>query len=357
MPDEDPGRARRLRRCGGVGGPHPAARKPPCRCWPGCGSRSSPDGKLELSGFDYEVSAQAQLDVDRRRGRLDPGAGPAARRDHPQPAAAADRPRDRRLTGRAELRHLAVHACRRCRLTNTRRCRRCRRWRAPSAATRSPPPSPLSRSPPAATTRCRCSPASGSRSRASRSRLRPPTATGWRSATLRLGAGRRRDAGDRAGAGPDAGRGGEVADGRRRGHAVAVEQRAGRGPDRPVRCAARRPPAGCSTASSRSTARCCPDAASATAIVDSAALTDAVRRVALVASRTSPIRLSFSADGVGLEAGGVRRGRGAGVAAGHLRGRAAHDRVQRDVPARRSRLAGLRRGPARVHRRRPSRRS
>jgi DNA polymerase III subunit beta len=48
-----------------------------------------------------------------------------------------------------------------------------------------------------------------------------------------------------------------------------------------------------------------PDASSATATVDSAALTDAVRRVALVASRTSPIRLSFSEDGVGLEAGGV----------------------------------------------------
>jgi len=48
-----------------------------------------------------------------------------------------------------------------------------------------------------------------------------------------------------------------------------------------------------------------PDAASSTASVDSAALTDAVRRVALVASRTSPIRLSFSADGVTLEAGGV----------------------------------------------------
>jgi DNA polymerase-3 subunit beta len=48
-----------------------------------------------------------------------------------------------------------------------------------------------------------------------------------------------------------------------------------------------------------------PDASSATAVVDSAALTDAVRRVALVASRTSPIRLSFSADGVALEAGGV----------------------------------------------------
>jgi DNA polymerase III subunit beta len=48
-----------------------------------------------------------------------------------------------------------------------------------------------------------------------------------------------------------------------------------------------------------------PDSFSATATVDSAALTDAVRRVALVASRTSPIRLSFSSDGVALEAGGV----------------------------------------------------
>jgi DNA polymerase-3 subunit beta len=48
-----------------------------------------------------------------------------------------------------------------------------------------------------------------------------------------------------------------------------------------------------------------PDSFSATATIDSATLTDAVRRVALVASRTSPIRLSFSADGLSLEAGGV----------------------------------------------------
>jgi DNA polymerase-3 subunit beta len=48
-----------------------------------------------------------------------------------------------------------------------------------------------------------------------------------------------------------------------------------------------------------------PDSSSATAVVNSSALADAVRRVALVASRTSPIRLSFSEDGVGLEAGGV----------------------------------------------------
>jgi DNA polymerase-3 subunit beta len=48
-----------------------------------------------------------------------------------------------------------------------------------------------------------------------------------------------------------------------------------------------------------------PDSFSATATIDSAMLTDAVRRVALVASRTSPIRLSFSPDGLSLEAGGV----------------------------------------------------
>jgi DNA polymerase III subunit beta len=48
-----------------------------------------------------------------------------------------------------------------------------------------------------------------------------------------------------------------------------------------------------------------PDSASATAAIDTAALTEAVRRVSLVASRTSPVRLSFSADGVVLEAGGL----------------------------------------------------
>lgn len=48
-----------------------------------------------------------------------------------------------------------------------------------------------------------------------------------------------------------------------------------------------------------------PETSTATANVDAAALTDAVRRVALVASRTSPIRLSFSADGIELEAGGL----------------------------------------------------
>jgi DNA polymerase-3 subunit beta len=48
-----------------------------------------------------------------------------------------------------------------------------------------------------------------------------------------------------------------------------------------------------------------PESSAATAVLSTAALTDAVRRVALVASRTSPIRLSFSADGLSLEAGGL----------------------------------------------------
>lgn len=48
-----------------------------------------------------------------------------------------------------------------------------------------------------------------------------------------------------------------------------------------------------------------PDSFSATAGIEAAALTDAVRRVSLVASRTSPVRLSFSEGGVVLEAGGL----------------------------------------------------
>jgi len=48
-----------------------------------------------------------------------------------------------------------------------------------------------------------------------------------------------------------------------------------------------------------------PDSSSATASVDTNQLIDAVRRVSLVATRTSPVRLSFSADGVVLEAGGL----------------------------------------------------
>jgi DNA polymerase-3 subunit beta len=48
-----------------------------------------------------------------------------------------------------------------------------------------------------------------------------------------------------------------------------------------------------------------PDTAAATASIDTDALAEAVRRVSLVATRTSPVRLSFSSDGLVLEAGGL----------------------------------------------------
>jgi DNA polymerase-3 subunit beta len=48
-----------------------------------------------------------------------------------------------------------------------------------------------------------------------------------------------------------------------------------------------------------------PDTMTATAVIDTALLIEAVRRVALVASRTSPVRLSFTTDSVALEAAGL----------------------------------------------------
>ena len=67
-------------------------------------------------------------------------------------------------------------------------------------------------------------------------------------------------------------------------------------------------------------------------------LLDVVRRTGLLAQRKSPLRLRFEdgrAHRLGADAG---RRRGARVAAGRLRRRAARDRLQRGVPARRARV-------------------
>jgi len=48
-----------------------------------------------------------------------------------------------------------------------------------------------------------------------------------------------------------------------------------------------------------------PDSFAANAAIETAALTEAVRRVSLVAARTSPVRMSFSEGGLVLEAGGL----------------------------------------------------
>ena len=78
-------------------------------------------------------------------------------------------------------------------------------------------------------------------------------------------------------------------------------------------------------------------------------LLDVVRRTGLLAQRKSPLRLRFEegrADGLGPDAG---RGRGEGVPAGGLQRRAARDRLQRRVPARRPRVRHGRDRPPEAH--------
>ena len=74
------------------------------------------------------------------------------------------------------------------------------------------------------------------------------------------------------------------------------------------------PPRGCSTASSPKYKSLLPAESASVATVETAGLVESVRRVALVAERNTPIRLSFSAGEVTLEAGSRRRGAGLGVA-------------------------------------------
>ena len=116
----------------------------------------------------------------RRGHRRGQGAGqrPAARRHLPQPAGQAGRDGARRRPRSRSPAARRGSACRRCRSRTTPRCPTCRPPPARSPATSSPTPSPRPSPPPAATTCCRCSPASASRSTARRSRCWPPTGSG-----------------------------------------------------------------------------------------------------------------------------------------------------------------------------------
>ena len=71
--------------------------------------------------------------------------------------------------------------------------------------------------------------------------------------------------------------------------------------------------------------------------IDTAALIEAVRRVALVAARTSPVRLTFSADGLVLEAGGQDEAQASEPLAATFEGEALTIAFNPTLPARRPR--------------------
>ena len=78
-----------------------------------------------------------------------------------------------------------------------------------------------------------------------------------------------------------------------------------------------------------------PTSHNAEARVPVAALIEVVRRVALVAERTTPVLLSFSEDGLVVEAGGSEEARASEAMEADLHRRAADHRLQPAVPARR----------------------
>ena len=85
---EVPGGARRTRRGGGLGRAQPAdpAAGAGAR---GCAARGQRGGHADPLGFDYEVSARVTVAAEVERGRHGPGLRPAARRHLPRPARPA----------------------------------------------------------------------------------------------------------------------------------------------------------------------------------------------------------------------------------------------------------------------------
>ena len=83
-----------------------------------------------------------------------------------------------------------------------------------------------------------------------------------------------------------------------------------------------------------------PAESASVATVETAGLVESVRRVALVAERNTPIRLSFSGGEVTLEAGSGDEAQASESLDAGLDRRRHLDRVQPGVPARRSRRAG-----------------
>ena len=253
--------------------------------------------QLRLRGLGSRGDRRRRRD----RGHV-PGVGPTPRRHRPIAAAGSGHHRERGHPHLDHLRPLVVHAARPCRSRTTRSCRSCRRRPAPSRARPSPPPSARWPSRPVATTPCRPSPASAWRSRGRRSSSRPPTATASPCASSPGTRSRRRCRRTRSSR--------PAPSPTRRNPLPTLTKSSSRCPPAApargssasrVTAVARRPD--CSTASSRSTARCCPSESAAVANVETAMLIDAVKRVALVAERNTPVRLAFEGSELTLRAG------------------------------------------------------
>ena len=99
-----------------------------------------------------------------------------------------------------------------------------------------------------------------------------------------------------------------------------------------------------------------PSEFSAVAELPAAPFADAVKRVALVAERNTPVRLTFASERGAARGGNRRRGAGERGDQRELRRRGDADRVQPAVPARRHQRGRLRHGPHLVHHGHPARR-
>ena len=326
----------------------------PSRCSQVSCSRPTEDGTLTLSAFDYEVS---RPDHRRRRGRARParcwcsaGCSPTSRATcRRKPIDVATDGNKVQVTCGSQPVQPADDAGRRL----PHAAAPARPPPAPSPATSSPRPSPRSASRPTAATPCRSSPASGSRSRATRSPCSPPTATGWRCASCTWN--------------PEATDASHVAlvpartlsdTAKALGAAGSVEIALGSsgGGDGLI---------GFEAGQRRATTRLLdgeypkvtsifPSSVDTEAVIETAALVEAVKRVALVAERNTPVRLKFT-DGPGRHRGRHRRRRpGQRGGRGHADRRRHRDRVQPAVPARRPRRGRHAVQPAVVHPEQPS---
>ena len=279
--------------------------RPPVPVLAGLLLEARPTARLALSGFDYEVSARVEV-AGRRR---EPGPALVSGRLLAEISAVAAGPpgrgRDRRHQGRAHLRRRPGSRCSTLPVEDyptlpempdaagVAARRRVRRRRRPG---RRSPPGRDDTLPVLTGVRVEIEGETLTLAATDRYRLAVRELT-WTPEQPGLSR-------DRAGPGPDARRHGQVADLGRRGHDRAGQRRRGRGPDRlRGRPAAARPRRLLDGEFPKYRSLLPGRVAPAWRPWRPPALVEAVKRVALVAERNTPVRLTFADGEVVLEAG------------------------------------------------------